>query len=150
MRVRTASDVTGQLVQFLGEQVGHNFRLSRTRPCVPCSRSIQPRTVWKNRSAAACRFDLVGGFSVAEDASRPRWPRAEKSWLSRYSTLALGELQAQMIGGDVFQRVRLVEDDDLVIGQKTRPLAPQGQVAEEQGVIDDEEVRPCMPLRALK
>ena len=48
----------------------------------------------------------------------------------------------EVVGGDVFERVGLVEDDDLVVRQKPGPGAAQGEVAEEQGVVDDEEVRP--------
>ena len=47
------------------------------------------------------------------------------------------DAQAQVIAGDVLQRMGLVEHDDIVIGQDARPLPPQGQVAEKQRVIDD-------------
>ena len=54
---------------------------------------------------------------------------------------AARDLQAEMLGGHVLQGVGLVEDGDLVIGQQARPVPAQGEVAEEQGVIDDEQVR---------
>ena len=52
------------------------------------------------------------------------------------STLA--DLQSQMVGGDILDRVGLIENDDLVFGKKTRPLLSQREVGEEQRVIDDE------------
>ena len=55
---------------------------------------------------------------------------------------AARHLQAKVVGGHVFQRVRLVEDDDLVIGKHATAAAAQGQVAEEQGVVDDQHVGP--------
>ena len=53
---------------------------------------------------------------------------------------AAADLQAEVVGGHVFEGVGLVEDDDLVIGQQAGPGAAQGEVAEEQGVVDDEEL----------
>src|SRR5262249_37809714 len=55
---------------------------------------------------------------------------------------AASNLEAEMVGGDVFKSVGLVEDDDLVIGEQGTAGAAQGEVAEEQGVVDDQQVGP--------
>src|SRR5262245_54358356 len=55
---------------------------------------------------------------------------------------AAAELQSHMLGGYVFKGVRLVENDGPVIGQQTEAAAAQGEVGEEQGMVDDEDVRP--------
>ena len=46
-----------------------------------------------------------------------------------------------MVGGHVFERVRLVEDYDLVVRQQPAAGPPQRQVGEEQGVVHDQHVR---------
>src|SRR6516162_893476 len=55
-----------------------------------------------------------------------------------------------MIGGHVFEGMRLIEDDDLVIGQQTCTLAPQGQIAEKERVIDDEQLGAEYPFARLE
>ncbi len=52
----------------------------------------------------------------------------------------VGKLQAQVLAGDRFEGVRLVEDRHGVLGQKPKARAPQGQVADEQGMIDHQQV----------
>ena len=43
-----------------------------------------------------------------------------------------------MVAGHGFQIVGFVEDDGVVVGQDARARCAQGQIAEEQGVIDDQ------------
>src|SRR5262249_13264030 len=52
-------------------------------------------------------------------------------------------LQAEVVRRDVLECVRLIEDDDLVVGQKGGPGAAQGEVTEEQRMIHDEDLRPA-------
>ena len=54
--------------------------------------------------------------------------------------LAAGEPQAQVIAGHRLQRVGLVEDHDVVLGQHALAVLPQSQVGEVQGVVDDEDL----------
>src|SRR5262245_24557802 len=42
--------------------------------------------------------------------------------------------------GRVLQGVRLIQNRHVVVGQDADPLSPQGEVAEEERVVDDEEV----------
>ena len=55
--------------------------------------------------------------------------------------LAAGDVDAQVVAGDRFDRVGFVEDHDVVVGQDADAGPPQGEVAEEQRVIDDEDLR---------
>ena len=52
----------------------------------------------------------------------------------------VGKLQAQVLAGDRFERVGLVEDRHGVLGQKPKARRPQGQVADEQRMIDNQQV----------
>ena len=52
----------------------------------------------------------------------------------------LGHLQAEVVGGDILDRVGLVENHGLVIRQQVGARLSQRQVAEEQGVIDDQDL----------
>src|SRR5260370_39984193 len=53
---------------------------------------------------------------------------------------AAADADAQVVGRHIFQRMGLVKDNYLVIGQQARSLAPQNKVAEEQGVVNDKDV----------
>ncbi len=46
-----------------------------------------------------------------------------------------------MIAGHGFERVGLVKDHDVVVGQDARPFAAQRQVAEKQRMVDDQHLR---------
>ena len=59
------------------------------------------------------------------------------------------DAQSQVVAGDVLQRMGLVEDHHFVVGQDARPLPPQGQVAEEQRVVDDQDLRVLGPPPGL-
>ena len=54
--------------------------------------------------------------------------------------LARTDADPQMIAGDRFDRVRFVQDDGIVLGQQAAAGAPHGQIAEEQGVVDDQDL----------
>src|SRR5262245_52192555 len=66
--------------------------------------------------------------------------------------LAARDLQPQMFRGDVFERVGLVENHDVVFRQDRvlDALRAQCQVAEEQGVIDHEQIRLLHQLAGLE
>src|SRR5665213_1038611 len=53
---------------------------------------------------------------------------------------AATDFQTEMVSGHVFERVGFVEDHDFIIGQHTAALAAQGEVAEKQGVVDDQQL----------
>jgi hypothetical protein len=53
---------------------------------------------------------------------------------------AFGELQAEMFTGDVFDGVGFVEDGQVVLGEIIDAGDAEGQVGEEEGVVDDEEI----------
>ena len=55
--------------------------------------------------------------------------------------LAAGDVDAQVVAGDGFDRVRFVEDHDVVVGQDAHAGPPQRDVAEQQRVIHDEDLR---------
>ena len=63
--------------------------------------------------------------------------------------LAVGEPQAQVIAGHRLQRVGLVEDHDVVLGQHADALHAQGQVGEVQGVIDHQDLGMAHPPPGL-
>ena len=54
--------------------------------------------------------------------------------------LPAGNLQPQVFGGDLLDGVGLVEDHDVIVGQQAPPLAAEGQVGEEQGVVDHQQI----------
>ena len=47
---------------------------------------------------------------------------------------------AELIGGDLRQRVSLVDHRQLVVRQKAGVVLPQNEIGNEQGVIDDQQV----------
>ena len=55
--------------------------------------------------------------------------------------LAAGDVDAEVIAGDGFDRVGFVEDHDVVVGQDAHAGPAQGDVAEQQRVIDDQDLR---------
>ena len=61
--------------------------------------------------------------------------------MSTYSTLAAGDVDAQVVAGDGFDRVGFVEDHDVVVGQDAHAGPPQRDVAEQQRVVDDQNLR---------
>ena len=63
--------------------------------------------------------------------------------------LAVGEPQAQVIAGHRLQRVGLVEDHHVVLGQHADALHAEGQVGEVQGVIDDQDLGMAHPPPGL-
>ena len=63
--------------------------------------------------------------------------------------LAVGEPQAQVIAGHRLQRMGLVEDHDVVLGQHARAFHAQGQVGEIQGVIDHQDLGMAHPPPGL-
>src|SRR5690606_34294697 len=60
--------------------------------------------------------------------------------IERIIELAAGNLQTDVTGGGVFQRMGFVENDDVVVGKDADVLSSQRQIAEEQAVIDDEKI----------
>ncbi len=54
--------------------------------------------------------------------------------------LAAGDPEAKVFAGDGFDGMRFVEDQDFVVGQKAGALHAQCEIAEEQGVVDDEDL----------
>ncbi len=58
--------------------------------------------------------------------------------------------QAEVLGGDILQRVRLIKDRHLIIGQDIAAQPPDSQVGEEQRVIDDEDVSAVHALARLE
>ena len=63
--------------------------------------------------------------------------------------LAAGEPQAQVIAGHRFQRMGLVEDHDVVLGQHAHALRAEGQVGEVQGVVDHQDLGVAHPPPGL-
>src|SRR5579875_1557523 len=55
-----------------------------------------------------------------------------------------------MIGGHIFERVRLIEDHYFVIRQQVRALTPQGQITEKESVIDNKQLSTEHPLARLE
>ena len=55
-----------------------------------------------------------------------------------------------MVGRDAFQRVRFVEDRDVVVGQNRRPFPPQREVREKQRMIDDQNVGIASPAAGFE
>lgn len=55
--------------------------------------------------------------------------------------LSAAERQPHVVAGDGLDRVGLVEDRDVVVGQDAASLATHSEVGKEQRVIDDENVR---------
>ena len=49
--------------------------------------------------------------------------------------LPAGDGETEMIGGDLFQRVSLIEHNHVVVGQHARSLAPQRKVRKEQRMV---------------
>ncbi len=64
--------------------------------------------------------------------------------------LAAGDPQAQVVTRNGLQRVGLIEDRDVVLGQEAGARASQGQVAHEQGVVDDQDVGRPHSLASLE
>ena len=54
-----------------------------------------------------------------------------------------------MIAGDRFDRVGFVEDHDVVVGQDAHAGPPQREVAEEQRVVHDQDLRVLHPAAVL-
>ena len=65
------------------------------------------------------------------------------------STWALLIDKPQVVAGDGLQVVGFVEDDHVVLGQDAGLLPPQGQVGEEQGMVDDEDLGMVSPPPGL-
>ena len=112
--------------------------LSAAMRCVFASRTGRRRT---------CRPGGGSGRPAAAPCARPWWTsrpllRAVVVELVEHVLdLAAGDVDAQVVAGDGFDRVGLVEDHDVVVGQDAHAGAPQGDVAEEQRVIDDQDLR---------
>ena len=63
--------------------------------------------------------------------------------------LAVGEPQAQVIAGHRLQRMGLVEDHDVVLGQHAHAFHAEGQVGEVQGVVDHQDLGVAHPPPGL-
>ncbi len=50
------------------------------------------------------------------------------------------DLEAEVFAGDVFERMGLVQDCQVVLGQVVDTGHAQGEIAEEKGVVDDQDV----------
>ena len=88
-------------------------------------------------------FEAFGITVSGEDALvRPRG----EELVEQVFDLPLAKAYAQVIGGDVFERVGLVEDHGLVVRKQTRVLPTQRQVTEEQRMVDDDQVGPVCGL----
>src|SRR5262249_11376360 len=85
---------------------------------------------------------LPGRLRVGEEGQQPAAAARVVELVEQVLDGAPADVQAEVLGGNVLQRVRLVEDDDAVVGQQAAAGAAQGQVAEEEGVVDDEELGP--------
>ena len=53
-----------------------------------------------------------------------------------------------MVARHGLEGVGLVEDHDVVLGQHAHPLLPQGQVGEEQGMVDHQDLGVLIRRRA--
>ena len=120
-----------------------------TRPLLPhCIRAMS-RTASKElvgRESALQHLPLAS--ASFRSTSRPRFVRSLYSLLSTYSMLPESNLDAQVIARHGLEVVGLVEYDGIVIGQDAGSLPPQRQVAEKQGMIYDQHLRPCARRRA--
>src|SRR5262249_18715474 len=56
----------------------------------------------------------------------------------------------KMLGGDVFERMGLVENRDLIFGQEAGALGTEREIAEEQRVVDDKQMRSMNPFAGLE
>ncbi len=155
-----------EFLQLLGENVRHDVRLANAEGIRAATVRERARPLPHGRGSAAGGPDADGGEEtlgcLADDLRLCRRvlggnegeQAAAAAWAEQLVEQVLdgaaADLQAEVIGGHVLQRVRLVEDDDLVVGQQVRSLAAQGEVAEEQGVVDDQQLAPKIRLRALK
>ena len=64
-----------------------------------------------------------------------------EEFIERELDLARGDPEAQVVAGDRFERVGLVEDDGVVVGQNRRVDAAQRQIAEKERVVNDQDLR---------
>ena len=100
------------------------------------------------KSSAELRVRLACSTAVVqpvEDEESLAGPLVEEP-VQGVVHLAAGDAEAEVFGRDRFERVGLVEDDDVVLGQEAGPGAAEGEVGEEQGVVDDEDVGRPHPL----
>ena len=69
--------------------------------------------------------------------------------VERVLDLAARDVDAQVVAGDGFDRVGFVEDHHVVVGQDADARAPQRDVAEQQRMIDDQDLRVLHRRRSL-
>src|SRR5262249_34505126 len=85
-------------------------------------------------------LELVVGGVVGDAGEQAALASGMLQLVEQPVEAAAADLDAEVVGGDGFERVGLVEDDRLVVGQDVAALLADFQVAEEQGVIDDEDL----------
>ena len=67
----------------------------------------------------------------------------------RVLDLSVGDAEAQMVAGHGFHRMGFVKDDHVKLGQNADLFPPQGQVGEEQGMVDDQDLGVLHPPPSL-
>ena len=139
-RPGAAVEFAGQLLQLLGQHVGHDVRRADPAGAARLGQEPCPHVGEERLRGHAGAFELGDAVAVAETGQQAALSRPGHELVEQVVERPLRHLQPEVVGRNVFERVAFVEDDDPVVGQHARPGPAQGQVAEEQSVVDDEDL----------
>jgi len=85
-------------------------------------------------SVRDCGHD-VSSEAVLQDS--PSGPLVMKR-IQQVPDVGVGDAQPQVVAGDVFDRVGLVEDQEIVVRQNGRTLRAHREIGKQERVVDDE------------
>jgi len=130
----------GQLGEPFAERIRYDLLLSDAPVAGGLFRKPAVDAFEKGRRPIAALADLLANVAQVAADQQPAIGPVVVEPPQHVIDLPAGDAQPEVIAGDRLDRMGLVEDDHVVVGQDAHLVSPQGQVGEEQGVVDDQDL----------
>ena len=134
---------------MVGDDAGLAMRRGRSAACACCVLRQSNRSAKNIVGLVAAAIDLLLLLQQAVMNEQTFVRAVVVELIEHVLDLAAGDVDAEVIAGDGFDRVGFVENHDVVIGQDADARAPQRDVAEQQRVIDDQNLCVLRRRRSL-
>ena len=96
-----------------------------------------------------CPIDGVDRRFRVTDGEEPTLCCAVVQRVEQVADLSVRESRSEVLAGDFFECLGLVQDHQVVVGDDRRTLPAQSQIREEQGVVHDDELGILGPAPGL-
>ncbi len=140
------ADPGGELLQLLGDRVGDAQRLADPAVGGAPGLLVDGDPVEEFLGGVPGALGLVDGRLDLVDGEQALLRAFVVEPAQEEIDLARCDPESEVVAGDGFEGVGLVEDGDVVIRQHGRAVAPEGEVAHEQGMVHDQDVGVPHPL----